>query len=33
VAEGNAEPAYARSFGVASVQRRTSNFECNYVPD
>lgn len=29
----NVEPAYARSFGVASVQRPTYNFECNCVPD
>lgn len=29
----NVEPAYARSFGVASVQRPTSNIECNYLPN
>ena len=32
-AKENAEPAYAKSFGVASVQRPTSNIECNYLPN
>jgi hypothetical protein len=31
--EENAEPAYAKSFGVASVERPTSNIECNHLRD
>jgi hypothetical protein len=31
--EENAEPAYAKSFGVASVERPTSNIECNRLRD
>ncbi|SRR6266481_6079706 len=31
--EKNVEPAYARSFGVASVERRISNIECNCLRD